>query len=109
MGATREEKELRIEEILGICSRHSYTHLFAGYGFMAEDADFIQAVEDAGVVFVGTSSRVIRKEGSKDEAKQLALTLGVSVIPGEDRLCAMTLIRKAEENNLDQFNNWIQR
>ena len=40
MGASREEKELRIEEILGICSRHSYTHLFAGYGFMAEDADF---------------------------------------------------------------------
>ena len=81
MGASREEKELRIEEILRICSRHSYTHLFAGYGFMAEDADFIQAVEDAGVVFVGPSARVIRKAGSKDEAKQLARKLGVSVTP----------------------------
>ena len=98
MGASREEKELRIEEILGICSRHSYTHLFAGYGFMAEDADFIQAVKDAGVVFVGPSSRVIRKAGSKDEAKQLARKLGVSVTPGEARICALTLIRQAGEN-----------
>ena len=109
MGASREEKELRIEEILGICSRHSYTHLFAGYGFMAEDADFIQAVEDAGVVFVGPSSRVIRKAGSKDEAKQLARKLGVSVTPGEDRICALTLIRKAGENPLEQFKTWIQQ
>ena len=46
---------------------------------MSEDAEFLQAVEDAGVVFVGPSSRVIRKAGSKDEAKQLARKLGVSV------------------------------
>ena len=75
MGASREEKELRIEEILGICSRYSYTHLFAGYGFMAENADFIQAVEDAGVVFVGPSARVIRKADRKTKQSNLPANL----------------------------------
>ena len=55
------------------------------------------------------SSRVIRKAGSKDEAKQLARKLGVSVTPGEDRICALTLIRKAGENPLEQFKTWIQQ
>ena len=108
MGTSREEKHLRIGEILGICSNHRYTHLFAGYGFMAEDADFVQAVEDAGIGFVGPSARVIRKAGSKDEAKQLARRLGVSVTPGEDRICSLTLIRKAGEEPNERFQQWIR-
>ena len=94
-GASKEERQRCIQKILSICTQHRYTHLFAGYGFMAEDADFVQQVEEAGICFVGPSSRVIRQAGSKDEAKQLARRLRVSVTPGEDRITARTLLRKA--------------
>src|SRR5438105_14898250 len=43
MGSGQEEKTRRIGEILEIATGHGYTHVFAGYGFMAEDAEFIQA------------------------------------------------------------------
>jgi acetyl/propionyl-CoA carboxylase alpha subunit len=97
IGTTREERLARMEEIIGIALENGYTHVFAGYGFMAEDAEFVQRVEDAGLCFVGPNSSVIRNAGSKDEAKQLARRLGVSVTPGEDRLTARTLLRKAGE------------
>ena len=48
-GATKAERLARIEEILGICREHGYGHLFAGYGFMAEDEGFIAAIEEGGV------------------------------------------------------------
>ena len=47
MGAGQEERLRLIEEIVSIAKSNAYTHVFAGYGFMAEEADFIQALEDA--------------------------------------------------------------
>ena len=64
---------------------HGYTHVFAGYGFMAEDAEFIEAIERAGVGFMGPSSRCRARAGAKDEAKKLARALGNAVIPGRRR------------------------
>jgi len=57
IGATKEERLKRIEQIINICKKHSYTHLFAGYGFMAEDAEFVKLVENEGISFVGPNSR----------------------------------------------------
>ena len=91
IGATKEERLKSIEQIINICKKHSYTHLFAGYGFMAEDAEFVKLVENEGISFVGPNSKVIQQAGSKDEAKQLARSLNVSVTPGEDRIAAKTL------------------
>jgi biotin carboxylase len=51
MGVGQEEKAERIAEIIDIATSNGYTHLFAGYGFMAEDADFVQAIENAGLGF----------------------------------------------------------
>ena len=84
MGVGQAEKQQRIREIVEIAVAHGYTHVFAGYGFMAEDAAFIEAIEQAGVGFMGPSSRVVRQAGAKDEAKKLARALGNSVIPGVD-------------------------
>jgi len=92
MGSGQEEKVQRIEEIIEIAKAHSYTHLFAGYGFMAEDAEFIQAIEDAGLCFFGPSASVIRRAGAKDEAKKLARELGNAVIPGIDDISARALV-----------------
>lgn len=117
MGAGKEEKEQRIHQIIGIAKDNGYTHIFAGYGFMAEDAEFIEAIEKAGIIFMGPSSHVAKGAGAKDEAKKLARSLNVSVTPGVDNITALALLRKtgnskdgllkvAKENNLNfSFND----
>jgi acetyl/propionyl-CoA carboxylase alpha subunit len=97
MGAGAEEKKERIEQIINIAKNNKYTHIFAGYGFMAEDAEFIEAIEKGGIIFMGPSSSVARQAGAKDEAKKLARKLGVSVTPGTDNITALTLISKAPD------------
>ena len=98
MGQGAEERHARIDEIVEIACAHGYTHVFAGYGFMAEDAEFIAAVERAGLSFVGPASSVALRAGAKDEAKKLARSLGVSVTPGIDNVTALALLRKAGDH-----------
>ena len=97
MGAGQEEKLQRIREIVEIARSHGYTHVFAGYGFMAEDAGFIEAIEEAGLGFVGPCSQVVRRAGAKDEAKKLARSLGNAVIPGVDDVSARALVERAPD------------
>jgi biotin carboxylase len=97
MGAGQEEKQRRIREIIEIARSHGYTHLFAGYGFMAEDAEFIEAIEQAGLGFIGPSSRVVHQAGAKDEAKKLARSLGNAVIPGVDNISALALVARVKD------------
>ena len=109
IGATKEERLKRIEQIINICKKHGYTHLFAGYGFMAEDTEFVKLVENEGISFVGPNSRVIQQAGSKDEAKQLARSLNVSVTPGEDRIAALTLLKTAGDAPGEYFHKQIKK
>ncbi len=97
MGVGQEEKLERISQIAGIARDHGYTHVFAGYGFMAEDAEFVEAIEAAGISFIGPSSAVIRRAGAKDEAKKLARALGNAVIPGVDDITARALVRRVPD------------
>jgi geranyl-CoA carboxylase alpha subunit len=53
-----------------------------GYGFLAENADFAQACEEAGLVFVGPPAAAMRLLGDKSAAKKLAAGLGVPCVPG---------------------------
>ena len=109
MGATKEERGQRIEQIINICHEHAYTHLFAGYGFMAEDAEFVSQIENADISFVGPNSKVIQHAGSKDEAKELARSLKVSVTPGEDRIAAITLLSKAGASPNEYFQKLVKK
>ncbi len=109
IGVTKEERVKRIEQIVNICKKHRYTHLFAGYGFMAEDAEFVKLVENAGISFIGPNSSVIQQAGSKDEAKQLARSLNVSVTPGEDRIAVSTLLKIAGDSPEDYFRKQIKK
>ncbi|MEE2673723.1 MAG: biotin/lipoyl-containing protein [Myxococcota bacterium] len=99
MGAGQQEKLARIGEIVEIAKTNGYTHIFAGYGFMAEDVDFIEAIEDSGLRFIGPSSPTIRLAGAKDEAKKLARRLGNAVIPGIDNVSALALTRRAGDRS----------
>ena len=53
-----------------------------GYGFLSENPDFVEAVEKAGLVFIGPSAKAIRAMGLKDAAKVLMEKAGVPVVPG---------------------------
>jgi acetyl/propionyl-CoA carboxylase alpha subunit len=93
-GATKDERIQRIEQIIDICRTHGYGYVFAGYGFMAEDASFVAAIEDAGLRFIGPCSHTQRSAGAKDEAKRTAIENKVSVTPGVNNGTALTLLRK---------------
>jgi len=93
-GATKEEREERIEQIIEICRTHDYDSVFAGYGFMAEDAHFVRALEEAGVRFIGPCAYTQAAAGAKDEAKRTAIAHGVSVTPGINDATVRTLLRK---------------
>ena len=93
-GATKEEREQRIADIIGIAHEHGYNAIFAGYGFMAEDEQMVAAMQGAGLNFIGPCSRTVRQAGLKDEAKRTALKAGVSVTPGIDNGTTLTLLKK---------------
>lgn len=93
-GATKDERQERMREIVGICRAHGYTHVFAGYGFMSEDEEFSRTLEEAGLVFIGPRSQVQAAAGKKDEAKRTALREGVTVTPGIEDATTRLLLRK---------------
>ncbi|MEE4202445.1 MAG: biotin/lipoyl-containing protein [Halieaceae bacterium] len=93
-GATKEERQARIDTIIRIAREHDYNAVFAGYGFMAEDEMMVSAMEAAGLNFIGPCSRTVREAGFKDEAKRTALKAGVSVTPGIDNGTTLTLLKK---------------
>ncbi len=93
-GASKEERVERIHQIIGIAKDNGYDSIFAGYGFMAEDDEFVAAIEQAGLQFIGPCSATQAGAGKKDEAKRTALNVEVSVTPGIDNVTARTLVKK---------------
>jgi len=93
-GATKEERVERMKQIVQIALDNGHDSIFAGYGFMAEDEEFVAAVEAAGLKFIGPNSSIQARAGKKDEAKRTALAVGVSVTPGINDVAARTLLAK---------------
>lgn len=93
-GASKEERVERIGQIIQIAHDNGYDAIFAGYGFMAEDEEFVASIEKAGLKFIGPNSRTQADAGKKDEAKRTALQVGVSVTPGINNVTARTLVKK---------------
>src|SRR5690606_7852868 len=83
-----------IRQIVQIAHDNGYNSIFAGYGFMSEDAEMVQAMEEAGLIFIGPGSFTQRAAGLKDEAKRTALAVGVSVTPGVNNATALAVIAK---------------
>ncbi|HJV37136.1 biotin carboxylase N-terminal domain-containing protein [Geomonas sp.] len=93
-GASKEERVERIHQIIRIAIDNGYDSIFAGYGFMAEDDEFVGAIEQAGLKFIGPCAATQTGAGKKDEAKRTALSVNVSVTPGIDNVTAKTLLKK---------------
>ncbi|KAJ3547098.1 hypothetical protein NM208_g1681 [Fusarium decemcellulare] len=76
------------EAILDICRRTGADAIIPGYGFLSENAEFADMVSAAGITFVGPSSASIKAMGLKHEARSIAETANVPVIPGTQLLAS---------------------
>ena len=80
--AAPRESYLNIAAIIAAAKRAGADSVHPGYGFLAENADFAQAVIDAGLTWVGPPPTAIRQMGDKANAKRIARAAGVPTIPG---------------------------
>ena len=76
------ESYLNMEKILDAAIGSGADAVHPGYGFLSENPDFADAVEHAGIIFIGPSASAIRAMGVKNRAKQLMEKAGVPVVPG---------------------------
>jgi acetyl/propionyl-CoA carboxylase alpha subunit len=87
---------LASEEHIRAATQAGADAIHPGYGFLAESADFAEAVEAAGLAFVGPTPEALRKGGDKLEAKRIAQEAGVPVLPaGEPEEVGFPLVVKA--------------
>jgi acetyl-CoA carboxylase, biotin carboxylase subunit len=73
---------LKIDKILEIAQLSQADAIHPGYGLLSENAEFARRCEEAGIVFIGPSSDVIARMGSKIEARNSMEQAGVPVVPG---------------------------
>jgi 3-methylcrotonyl-CoA carboxylase alpha subunit len=77
-----KESYLRGEKIIAAAKQTGAEAIHPGYGFLSENADFAQAVIDAGLIWIGPKPDSIRAMGLKDAAKKLMNEAGVPTTPG---------------------------
>lgn len=75
---------LNIEAVLKAARETGVDAVHPGYGFLSENAAFAQAVEDAGLIFVGPKAGAISLLGDKVEARKVAKRAGVPTVPGSE-------------------------
>lgn len=97
--APAAESYLRIDGLLEAAAKTGADAVHPGFGFLAENADFAEACQRAGLLFVGPGPAAIRAMGSKREAKRIVGEAGVPVVPGapsDDQSVAGIALRARE-------------
>jgi acetyl-CoA/propionyl-CoA carboxylase biotin carboxyl carrier protein len=81
-GQTSAESYLVFEKILDAAAKSGANAIHPGYGFLSENADFAQAVIDAGLIWIGPSPQAIRDLGDKVTARHIAARANAPLVPG---------------------------
>ncbi|MBT7746109.1 MAG: acetyl/propionyl-CoA carboxylase subunit alpha, partial [Alphaproteobacteria bacterium] len=76
------ESYLVIDKVIAAVKETGAEAVHPGYGFLSENAAFVEALEAAGVAFIGPGTKAIAAMGDKIESKKLADKAGVSTVPG---------------------------
>ncbi len=77
---------LSIDEIIRVAKENDVDAIHPGYGFLSESPEFVDACNDAGIIFVGPTADTMRRLGNKVSARNLAIEAGVPVMPATDPL-----------------------
>jgi acetyl-CoA/propionyl-CoA carboxylase biotin carboxyl carrier protein len=101
-GETAAETYLRIDKLLDVARRSNADAVHPGYGFLSENAEFAQAVLDAGLTWIGPTPQAIRDLGDKVTARHIAQRAGAPLVPGtaEPVADATEIVAFAEEHGL---------
>lgn len=86
---------LKGTKIIEVAKSLKVDGIHPGYGFLSENADFAEAVEEAGIIFIGPKSKAIQVMGSKLAAKEAVKSYDIPMVPGIDE--AITDVKKAKE------------
>jgi acetyl-CoA/propionyl-CoA carboxylase biotin carboxyl carrier protein len=81
-GSTPGESYLSVDKLLDVAKRSGADSVHPGYGFLSENADFAQAVLDAGLTWIGPTPQAIRDLGDKVTARHIAMRAGAPLVPG---------------------------
>ena len=82
--ASSTDSYLSMPAIISACEVTGAQAIHPGYGFLSENAAFVQMLEDHDLTFIGPSAAHIRMMGDKITAKETALALGIPVVPGSE-------------------------
>ncbi|WP_224814027.1 acetyl/propionyl/methylcrotonyl-CoA carboxylase subunit alpha [Hasllibacter sp. MH4015] len=96
-GPKPADSYLRGDAIIALAREKGAEAIHPGYGFLSENPDFVEAVEAAGLVFIGPGADAIRAMGLKDAAKALMEEAGVPVVPGYHGASQERLAERAAE------------
>ena len=83
-GTSSAETYLDIPKLLGVARRSGADAVHPGYGFLSENADFAEAVVNAGLTWIGPTAESIRALGNKVTAREIAVRAGAPLVPGSD-------------------------
>ncbi len=92
--AASSESYLKADKVIEAALATGAEAIHPGYGFLSENAGFVEAVKQAGLVFIGPDLHAIKVMGDKIESKALAISAGVSCVPGTDG--AVSTIEEAQ-------------
>jgi acetyl-CoA/propionyl-CoA carboxylase, biotin carboxylase, biotin carboxyl carrier protein len=82
VGSTAAETYLDFDKVIGAARKAGADGIHPGYGFLSENADFAQAVIDAGITWIGPTPQAIRDLGDKVTARHIATRAGAPLVPG---------------------------
>ena len=81
-GSPARDSYLKMDTILNVAKKHNVDAIHPGYGFLSENSEFANLVEQAGIIFIGPKSKAIRLMGDKLASKATVADFDVPLIPG---------------------------